>query len=248
MRKIALITGGTSGLGLQLVEDYLATGYMVISVSRSQDKIEKAVDHFTNNNVKFICGDVSDENTLDEVFNYIQNEYGMLDVLINNAGIIYAGGIETLECDDWYKMLEVNVTALFKITKKVLPLLKKSADGNIVNISSISSKMTGSSIAYSTCKAAVDMMTQSLAKELAKYKIRVNSVNPGMINTGFQVSNKLIEGSEYNSFLEKIEPTYPLGIGTAKDISNMVVFITSDKAKWITGSNYIVDGGRSVNI
>ena len=91
------------------------------------------------------------------------------------------------------------------------------------------------------------MMTQSLALELEKYKVRVNSVNPGMLNTGFQVSNNLIEGSAYKSFLEKIELSYPLGIGTAKDVSNMVVFITSDKAKWITGSNYIVDGGRSVN-
>ena len=103
-------------------------------------------------------------------------------------------------------------------------------------------------MAYSACKASVDMMTKSLAKELAKYSIRVNSVNPGIINTGFQVHNNLICEKDYPKFLTDISETYPLGVGQVSDVSNLICFLISDKAKWITGSNYIIDGGRSVNI
>lgn len=99
-------------------------------------------------------------------------------------------------------MFEVNVNGVFLLTQKFLSLLKKTSDSCIINISSISSKMTGSSIAYSASKAAIDMMTKSLAKELAQYGIRVNSVNPGIMSTGFQVHNHLMNDEQYPGFLE----------------------------------------------
>ncbi len=103
-------------------------------------------------------------------------------------------------------------------------------------------------MAYSASKAAMDMMTKSLAKDLASYYIRVNSVNPGVINTKFQVTNHLMEANDYESFLQNCAKSYPLGTGTAKDVANLVEFLISDKARWITGVNYIIDGGRSVNL
>ena len=246
MKKVAVITGGTSGLGLQIVKGLLNEKYKVYSISRSIDKIEKIREEFPE--VEFICGDVSKHYVIEGLARKIEEQEKKIDVLINNAGIIFAGGIETLSYEEWNEMFNVNVGAIFSCVKILLPLIKKGTNSSIINISSISSKMTGSSMAYSACKASVDMITKSLAKELAKYNIRVNSVNPGIINTGFQVHNNLIGESDYPKFLNDISETYPLGVGEASDVYNLICFLISDKAKWITGSNYIIDGGRSVNI
>lgn len=246
MKRIALVTGGTSGLGLQLVRDLVSANYKVYSLSRKEDAINQLKKELPE--VVCLCGDVSDMSVLMNAYETIEQNDGKLDVLINNAGIIYPGGVEKLEVDEWNKMFAVNVNGVFYSVKAFLPLLKKSENANVINVSSISSQMTGSSIAYSACKAAVDMMTKSMAKELASYKIRVNSVNPGIISTGFQIHNELMTEKEYPGFLSEISKTYPLGIGEAKDVSNLICFLISEDAKWITGSNYIIDGGRSINI
>lgn len=246
MKKVALVTGGSSGLGLQLVDDLVSKEYKVYSISRNKTIIEELKSKYPM--VEFMCGDITSEKDIDAVVQLILKNENQLDVLVNNAGIIYPGGIERLSYDEWKASFDVNVNGIFLLIKKLLSLLKLSSDACIINISSISSKMTGGSIAYSTSKAAVDMMTKSLAKELAQYNIRVNSVNPGIMNTGFQVHNQLMNEDQYPDFLESIENTYPIGIGTAKDVSKLVLFLISNEAKWITGSNYIIDGGRSVNI
>ena len=246
MKKIALVTGGTSGLGLQLVRDLVSANYKVYSLSRNEDAINQLKKELPE--VVCFCGDVSDMSMLKSASETIEQNEGKLDVLINNAGIIYPGGVEKLEADEWNKMFSVNVNGIFYAVKTFLHLLKKSENANDINVSSISSQMTGSSIAYSACKAAVDMMTKSMAKELASYRIRVNSVNPGIISTGFQVHNELMTEKEYPDFLNEISKTYPLGSGETKDVSNLICFLISEDAKWITGSNYIIDGGRSINI
>ena len=244
MKRVALVTGGTNGLGLQVVKDLVCANYKVYSLSRKEDVINQLKEELPD--VVYLCGDVSDVGAFKNAFEVIEQNEGKLDVLINNAGIIYPGGVEKLEEDEWNKMFAVNVNGIFYSVKILLPLLKKSENPNVINVSSISSQMTGSSIAYSACKAAVDMITKSMAKELASYKIRVNSVNPGIISTGFQVHNGLMTENEYPEFLSEISKTYPLGIGEAKDVSNLICFLISEDANWITGSNYIVDGGRSV--
>ena len=246
MKRVVFISGGTSGLGLQVVKDLVDKNYKVYSLSKSKDKINKIENEFYG--AEFYCGNVADESNIRKIYQVIYDNCGHLDVIVNNAGIILPGGVEKLSADDWNTMFNVNVNSIFLTTKILLPLLKKSEAASIINVSSISSKMTGSSIAYSAGKAAVDMMTKSLAKELAAYGIRVNGVNPGIMNTGFQVHNNLIAENNYNDFLKDIESTYPLGVGTAKDVSNLIMFLISKEAKWITGSNYIIDGGKSINI
>lgn len=241
MAKVSLVTGGTSGLGLQLVRDLVMADYKVYSLSRNESTTELP-------EVSYLYGDVSDIKTFENTYEIINTNEGKLDILVNNAGIIYPGGVEKLELDEWDKMFAINVNGIFYAVKTLLPLLKNSENASIINVSSISSQMTGSSIAYSACKSAVDMITKSMAKELASYKIRVNSVNPGIINTGFQVHNGLMTENEYQEFLREISKTYPLGIGEATDVSNLICFLISEDAKWITGSNYIIDGGRSINI
>jgi 3-oxoacyl-[acyl-carrier protein] reductase len=115
-------------------------------------------------------------------------------------------------------------------------------------MSSISANIPGSSIAYSACKAAVDAMTRSLAKELAVYNIRVNSVSPGIVNTGFQVHNNLMSENQYRAMLTKVSDDYLLGVGDPADVSNLVMFLAAKENKWITGSTYIIDGGRSISL
>lgn len=246
MKKVALVTGGSSGLGLQLVTDLTEKGYKVYSISRNQSVINELNQKYLI--AEYMCGDITNENDINSAVQLISNNEGHIDVIVNNAGIIYPGGIEQLDYNEWKTMFDVNVNGVFLITKLFLPLLKKAENASVVNISSISSQMTGGSMAYSASKAALDMITKSLAKELAQYSIRVNSVNPGIMNTGFQVHNHLLKEDQYPEFLENIEKTYPMGIGTARDVTNLVLFLISEEAKWITGSNYIIDGGRSVNI
>ncbi len=247
MKKVALITGGTGGLGSVLVEKLLQMDYHVISISRDSKRIEEAKEKLAGKAVIFFQGDVSDESVVDEIYEYILATYGYLDVLIQNVGIMAGGGIEDISVKQWEHLFEINVHVPFAITKKMLRLLKRADSASIVNISSIASKITGGCMAYSASKAALDMMTKSLAKELSKYYIRVNSVNPGLIDTGFQIKNHLIEESQYEDFLEKTANAYPLGTGSPEDVANLVCYLISDKGKWITGSNFIIDGGRSVN-
>lgn len=246
MKQTALISGGTSGLGLQLAKELVEKGYRVYAFSRNKNRIEELKKLY--NGITFVHGDVTDKHSLNNIYSIISNEIGCLDLLVNNAGIIYPGGIEQLELDDWHKMFNINVTGVFLLVQVMLPLLKMSNNASIINVSSISSQMTGSSIAYSACKAAVDMMTKSMAKEFAKYKIRVNSVNPGMLSTGFQIHNNMIDECDYDGFLEKVGRTYPLGIGDPSDVAKLIIFLSSKDANWITGSNYIIDGGKSVDI
>ena len=248
MKKVAFITGGTGGLGLTIVQDLLERGYEVVSISRDAARIEGAKKLVASEKAVFLKGDIITEEALSDVYHYLLDRYGYVNVLINNAGIMAGGGIEQITKEQWQHMFDVNVHVPFRVTKKLLRLIKHAEYGCVVNISSIASKITGGCMAYSACKAAVDMMTQSLAKELAKYYIRVNSVNPGMINTGFQVKNQLIEHFEYEEFLEETAKEYPMGIGTAADVSKLVCYLISEEARWITGSNYVIDGGRSVNL
>ncbi|MBU9723008.1 SDR family oxidoreductase [Bacillus alkalicola] len=235
-------------MGLQISKDLIQEGYVVVSMSRNKGRGESVAKEL-GRNYKFIPGDVTGQGDINKAYEQIKSQFGQLHVLINNAGIITAGGIEELATDDWEKMIDVNLNAPYKLTKKMLPLLKagEGVNRSILNISSISSKISGSSIGYSTCKAGIDMMTRSLAKELAQYGIRVNSVNPGLVDTGFQVTNDVVSEKEYGQFLEQAAKPYPLGVGRVEDVSNLVMFLVSEKARWITGSNYVIDGGRLVN-
>lgn len=246
--RIFLITGATSGFGLATAKVILSEeDAKIISISRSKEKIEKAKLELGKDasKVEFLQGDISNFAELEIIQAEIDKKYGKIDVLINNAGTIKAGGLETLSPEDIDWVLKNNLSSYFYTTKAFLPLLKKGKDANIVNISSISAKIGGSSIAYSVAKAGVNMLTQSSAKELAKYSIRVNAVSPGIAKTGFQVVNNIVKVEDYDELLEKNRKDYPLGtVGESMDVAEMVYFLTTKKAKWMTGSNVLIDGGR----
>ncbi len=249
-KKTVLITGGSSGIGFETAELLIAEGYNVISLSRSIEKINRALDdrQGIDKSIDFIIGDISNPADAERIKDHIKKEYGVLHGLVNNAGVLTKGTLETIEPDDWQYTLDVNLTGPYIITKALLPLLKNAGGASVVNISSVAGLKPGTSLAYSVSKAGLDMFTRFLAGDLGPYNIRVNSVNPGLVRTNIHLDNKIFADTEaYESMLEKARPRYPLGhIGEAGDIAAMIAFLLSEKAKWITGSIITVDGGVMV--
>lgn len=250
-KKVILVTGGTSGIGLGTIEFLLEQGnYEIISLSRGGRNLSLAKEKLGNdsNKITFLQGDISEEEDCQRIYEDINKKYGKLDGLVNSAGIIKLGGIEEQTLEEWNNIISINLTGIFLLTKTLLPLLKKGTNTSIVNISSISSEKAGGSIAYCSSKAGVDMLTKYMGKELGKYNIRVNSVNPAAVYTNIYVASGDYTQEEYDKWSEDKKKLYPLGkIGDAKrDIAPTIEFLLSEKSLWTTGSVYLVDGGKSI--
>lgn len=250
-KKVVLITGGASGIGYGTVEYLLEQGnYEVISVSRGDKNISLAKEKLGEkaNQVIFLQGDISKEEDCKKIYKEIESKYGKLDGLVNSAGIIKLGGIEEQTLEEWNNAININLTAIFLLSKTLLPLLKKGTNTSIVNISSMSSERAGGSIAYCASKAGVDMLTKYMGQELGKYNIRVNAVNPAAVYTNIYVASGDYTQEGYDKWSEEKAPLYPLGrIGDAKkDIAPTIEFLLSDKSLWTTGAIYLVDGGKSI--
>lgn len=268
-RKVAVVTGGSRGLGCSIIREFVKMGIDVITVARNVDRVE--MNYFNNNTtictdgvtyihskigdkidmdwkVAIVKGDISDNETVEKIKECIERNYGYINILINNAGIERVGGLVDLDIKDWNYTMNVNINAVFNINKAMLKYLYEADGGSIINISSIKSKMNSKSLAYSVSKSALDMMTKHNASELSRYNIRVNSVSPGLIDTGFQVSNKLMSDAEYTKLLREGNLVYPLGIGRAMDVVGAIKFLISDEARWITGTDIVVDGGMLASL
>lgn len=249
-KKVFLISGGSSGIGLAIASDLIKEGHRVVSLSRSPEKIERAMVEMPDlaRDIDFITGDISRQEDAARVYDYLTEQYGMLHGLVNNAGVLTKGTIETISVDDWQFTLDVNLTGPYILTKTLLPLMRKAGGASIVNISSVAGLKPGTSVAYSVSKAGLDMLTRFLAGDLGPYNIRVNSVNPGLVRTHIHLDNKVIENkAAYEEMLTGAQKRYPIGrIGKPEDISNVVRFLLSEDASWITGSIVTADGGVMV--
>ncbi len=249
-KKNILISGGSSGIGLSVAERLYKGGHQVISLSRSREKVERALQEMPHlkGHVDFIHGDISDPEDVETIFEDLTDRYGKLDGLVNNAGVLTKGTIETISVEDWQFTLDVNLTGPYVLTKAMLPLLRKAGSASVVNISSVAGLKPGTSVAYSVSKAGLDMLTRFLAGDLGPYNIRVNSVNPGLVRTHIHLDNKVVADREsYEAMLAKAAPRYPIGrIGEPEDISALVSFLLSDESSWITGSIITADGGVMV--
>jgi NAD(P)-dependent dehydrogenase (short-subunit alcohol dehydrogenase family) len=247
-RKVVLVTGGTSGIGLGVVGNLLEQGgWQILSFSRSRAGQEKAERSLGGKGAEviFLEGDICDEDRCRRLAQQIESMCGGLHGLVNCAGTISANGIENEPLEEWNRVMSVNLTGPYIITKALIPLLRKASGATIVNISSVCSLRPCPSISYSVSKAGLDMFTKCVAKDLARYGIRVNSINPGVVKSNLQLSAGAVK--DYDSFLEKMKSFHPLGrTGLPKDIAGMVRFLLSEQASWITGAIISIDGGRAI--
>lgn len=238
-KKVAIITGGTRGIGLETARLFKENNAEVIIFGSKKNSVDKAIEELAKEE-KHITGYYPNLNDIDEinqVIKEIYDKYGHIDILINNAGISANKKIEDTTSEDFKKIMELNVNAIFNMTKAVVPYMKENKGGVILNTSSmVSIYGQPSGVGYPTSKFAVNGLTKSLSRELASSNIRVNAVAPGVINTDMVASLP-------KEMIEPLIKTIPLGrIGEPRDIANAFLFLASDMASYITGEILSVDG------
>jgi len=241
--KIAVVTGASKGIGASIAEHLAAEGAsVVVNYSSSKSGADAVVERIASKGGKAIAvqGDVSKEADITKLFAETKKAYGKVDILVNNAGVYDFQPLGNITTEHFHKQFDLNVLGLLLTTREAVKLIGPEG-GSIINISSLVGPMpvpTGS--VYSATKAAVDAITVALAGELGPKKIRVNSLNPGMIET----EGLHAVGFAESDFRKHVEATTPLGrIGQPEDIATAAVFLASGDAGWITGQTLIAAGG-----
>jgi 3-oxoacyl-[acyl-carrier protein] reductase len=241
--KVALVTGASKGIGAEIAKSLAAEGAsVVVNYSSSKDGADKVVAEIKGAGGKAVAvqGDFSKEADITKVFAETKKAFGRVDTVVNNAGVYEFSPLENVTEDHFHKMFNLNVLGLILSSKEAAKYFGPEG-GSIINIgSAVSSLNVPTASVYTATKAAVDSVTRVLAKELGPKKIRVNSVNPGMIETEGTHSAGFI-GSDFQKFAES---QTPLGrIGQTKDVSPIAVFLASDDARWVTGELILASGG-----
>lgn len=237
--KVALITGGTRGIGFETVRTFKENHAEVVLFGSRKESVEKAVAELKKEGYE-VDGYYPNLSNYEEIENTIKeiiNKYGHIDILINNAGISANKKIEETTSEDFAKIMNLNVNAIFNMTKAVVPYMRENKGGVILNTSSmVSIYGQPSGVGYPASKFAVNGITKSLSRELAPFNIRVNAVAPGVTNT--DMVSALPEDQ-----IAPLIKTIPLGrIGEPRDIANAFLFLASDMASYITGNILSVDG------
>lgn len=239
-KKVAVVTGGGSGIGLATAQRLASEGALVGIVDCDGASASAAVKSIVAAGGKAVSfeADVRQQQQLETAFNAVASAFGRLDVVVNSAGIIARGNVDTTSDLDWRNVLEINLYSIFYSTRAALPHLRKSGGGAIVNIASVAGSVGAINPAYCASKGGVIAVTRQLADELAKDHIRVNSVSPGFTVT--PLNRNLREAGAENSWANQI----PLGrYGMPPEIASACAFLASDDASYITGIDLLVDGG-----
>ena len=237
--KVAIITGGTRGIGLETARLFKENNAEVIIFGSKKESVDKAIELLKNDNIE-VSGyypNLNDYEEIAKVIEEINNKYGHIDILVNNAGISANKKIEETTSDEFKNIMDLNVNAIFNMTKAVTPYMKKQNSGIILNTSSmVSIYGQPSGVGYPASKFAVNGITKSLSRELAPFNIRVNAVAPGITKTDMVAALP-------EEMIEPLIKTIPLGrIGEPRDIANAFLFLASDMASYITGVVLSVDG------
>jgi 3-oxoacyl-[acyl-carrier protein] reductase len=241
--KVAVVTGASKGIGAGIAKNLAAEGaVVVVNYAASKAEANNVVADIAKGGGKAIAiqADMSSKPDVERLFAEARRTLGTLDILVNNAGIYEFAPLENITEEHFHKQFKLNVLGLLLATQAAAKLFGP-AGGSVINISSILSTMPEPSAAvYSATKGAVDAITRSLAAELGPRKIRVNAINPGMVETeGVRAAG--IAGSETQ---KRVEAQTPLGrIGQPQDIASVALFLASSDSAWITGQTFIVAGG-----
>lgn len=241
--KIAVVTGGNSGIGYATAKKFKDDGATVIITGRSSEKIKKAAAEL---GVKGIIADVLDLSAIEKAVNQVKNDFGNIDILFVNAGVFTPAPIGKITEDVFDNLMDINFKGAVFTIEKFLPILNNGS--SIISLSSINA-YTGmpNTAIYGASKAAMNSYTRTAATELAHRKIRVNAVNPGPIATPIFSKTGMSE-EQLKGLGELMQNRIPLKrYGQPEEIAELVAFLASDKASFITGAEYNIDGGANIN-
>lgn len=241
-----IVTGASSGIGRAAALRFGEAGARVLAVGRDEAALSAvAVEIGKTGGAGYVCvADVTAADAPKRIVRAAVDELGGITTLVNAAGIIGSGTIENTTDAQWDEMLDINARAPFRLMRAAAPELVKSR-GSVVNVSSVTGlRAFPGVLAYCVSKAAVDQLTRCAALELAPHGVRVNAVNPGVVVSNLHRRSGMAEDA-YAQFLERSKTTHPLGRpGEASEVADLIVFLASDRAQWITGETISIDGGR----
>ena len=244
--KSIIVTGATSGIGRATAEAFARERAALLLTGRDTGALEAIVDRAASAGGRAVAcpADLADDGAPDRVVRAAVEAFGGIDVVVNAAGIIASGTIETTSDRAWDDMMAVNLRAPFRLMRAAAPHLA-ARKGAIVNVSSVNGlRAFAGVLAYCVSKAAMDHLTRCAALELAPAGVRVNAVNPGVTVTNLHKRSGMDE-ARYLAFLERSKETHPLGRpGRPEEVAAVILFLASDRARWMTGETIPVDGGR----
>lgn len=246
--KVVLITGASSGIGAGTAELFASLGASLVLVGRNEENLKKTIEKCELNGGApkplTIVADVTIEADAVRIIEKTIERFKRLDVLVNSAGVLERGSIETTSLEQYDRVMNTNVRSIYHLTHLAVPHLIKSK-GNVVNVSSVTGLRSFPGVlAYCLSKSAIDQFTQCVALELAAKGVRVNAVNPGVIVTEVHKRGGM-KDEEYEQFLEHCKTTHALGrAGNVNEVAETIAFLASEKASYITGTLLPVDGGR----
>lgn len=246
--KTVIVTGATSGIGRAVARRFAQAGADVVAIGRKTSALTEVKNEISDagGRSQVIAADVTDTAEMEKVVTGVIDSSGRVDVVVNAAGYISSGTIESTSLEAWDAMMNVNLRAAFHLMQITAPHLIKT-QGSIVNISSVTGLRSFPGVlAYCVSKAGLDQLTRCAALELAAKGVRVNAVNPGVVVTEIHKRGGMADDT-YEEFLEHSKTTHPLGrVGTAAEVAELVCFLASEDASWITGATYSIDGGRAL--
>ena len=238
--RVALITGANRGIGFEILKSFAAVGYTIIGTSRSKEG-KAIIDNELGSSDSRGFGsilDVKDKDAIKVLNGQIKDQFGPVSILVNNAGITADNLMIRMSENEWDDVIETNLSSIFRITKEIVRDMMKQRYGRIINIGSVVG-LSGNAgqVNYSSAKSAILGFSKSLAKEVASRNITVNTISPGFIDTDM---TKKLKEEQKTALIDSI----PLGrMGTASELANVVKFIASEEASYVTGENINVNGG-----
>lgn len=242
-RRTVLITGATGGLGTAMCKELYKDGYTVVGNYHTKEKADKWMAQMKSEGfeIELFYGDVSDYESTGKMISAIEAKYGHIDTLVNNAGITRDGRLINMKPEDWHAVINTNLTSVFNCTRQVIQGMIDRNFGRIINISSVNGQRGQfGQTNYSAAKAGMHGFTKSLAMEVAKYGVTVNTISPGYIGTDMVMAVP-------EKVLNQIVAQVPMGrLGGTHEVAHLVSFLASEETSFVTGANYSINGGQHV--